>query len=271
MPTPSRTRRRHLARLAAAAALAARCLIAAVAAQRARAQDSGAQAGATAEAAAEAGGNWCARIPPGFAHPPVNLTPVTLQLCSLGRAGAGHRRLDPPRLRGAGDQHAGGAGRIAERRAGRPAGRLRPTGRNHVADTEGRDHHRQGPAVRHVAGQSLPDDPRSGIAAPGFSTRVPGGSSGLMFFDVTYTTRPRCRACSRTRITLASPRGGPGTVRTNRPGAGGLPPAGRAQPAAGRGTAGSTATAAATVVDAHRGAILPINGDLKAPEQFAID
>jgi hypothetical protein len=38
-------------------------------------------AGAEDDAQAVAGGSWCSRIPPGYAHPPTdNNTPLTLQL-----------------------------------------------------------------------------------------------------------------------------------------------------------------------------------------------
>ena len=37
-------------------------------------------AGAGDDAQAVAGSSWCTRIPPGYGHPPVNATPLTLQL-----------------------------------------------------------------------------------------------------------------------------------------------------------------------------------------------
>ena len=82
--TTTRTRRRPLACiLTAAAALAAGALITAaeLPPQRARAQDGGAQHTPRATTADEAGAgsSWCTRIPPGYAHPPVNATPLTLQ------------------------------------------------------------------------------------------------------------------------------------------------------------------------------------------------
>src|SRR5215469_18256531 len=81
--TMTRTRRRPLARVSAAA-LAAEVLITAaeLPPQRARAQDGGAEPTPRATTADEdgAGSSWCARLPPGYAHPPVNATPLTLQL-----------------------------------------------------------------------------------------------------------------------------------------------------------------------------------------------
>lgn len=122
------TRYRRLACIltaAAAAALAAGTLITAAGPQLARAQDSGAgaapQAGTTA---AGSGGSWCASIPPGYAHPPLNQTPVTVQLTRPSVEPVPAGRAHPPLLRGTGDQHASNAGRHRQRRAGRCAGRL---------------------------------------------------------------------------------------------------------------------------------------------------
>ena len=56
-------------------ALAAGALIAVV--PHARADGDDAQAGV---AAIDAGGSCCTGIPPGYGHPPVNLTPLALQL-----------------------------------------------------------------------------------------------------------------------------------------------------------------------------------------------
>ena len=77
MATP-RTRRQPLTCVliaTAAAALVAAALNIAVVPQ-AQAQ----AAGAGDNAQAVAGGSWCSSIPPGYAHPPANNTPLTLQL-----------------------------------------------------------------------------------------------------------------------------------------------------------------------------------------------
>jgi hypothetical protein len=74
MTTPLRTRHRLTYVLAA---LSAGALIAAAVPQRARAADSRAQAAPQAGAAAD---HWCSTIPPGFGHPPVNLTVPALQV-----------------------------------------------------------------------------------------------------------------------------------------------------------------------------------------------
>ena len=81
--TTTRTRRRPLACILTAAALAVEALIATavVAPRRSQAGDGGAQAAPQATPdEAEAGSSWCTRIPPGYAHPPENATPLTLQL-----------------------------------------------------------------------------------------------------------------------------------------------------------------------------------------------
>jgi len=83
--TTTRMRRPFLACiLTVAAAHAAGALITAaeLPPQRARAQDGGAEPTPRATTADEdgAGSSWCTRIPPGYAHPPVSLTPLTLQV-----------------------------------------------------------------------------------------------------------------------------------------------------------------------------------------------
>ena len=64
------------------AALAAGALNAAEIAvvPQAQAQAQTQPAGAGDDAQAVAGGSWCSMLPPGFGHPPVNPTPVTLQV-----------------------------------------------------------------------------------------------------------------------------------------------------------------------------------------------
>jgi hypothetical protein len=83
--TTTGTRRRPLARvLTVVAALVGGALItdaAVLPPQCARAQDGGAQPAPQATPdEAGAGSSWCTRIPPGYAHPPANATPLTLQL-----------------------------------------------------------------------------------------------------------------------------------------------------------------------------------------------
>src|SRR5262245_46884967 len=84
MTTLPRTRCGHRLVYLIVTALAAGALITAaeLPPQRARAQDGGAPPTLQAMTADEAGAgsSWCTRIPPGYAHPPVNATPLTLQL-----------------------------------------------------------------------------------------------------------------------------------------------------------------------------------------------
>ena len=68
---------------------------------------------------------------------------------------------------------------------------------------------------------------------PGFSTSVPAGNSGLMFFDVTYTAPTRCRACSPTRSPPRPTAAGQASPQLTNPVPVGCQ-AGRAAPAPGR-------------------------------------
>jgi hypothetical protein len=214
--TPPRTRRRPLACVMTAAALAAGALIAATAVvpQRARAQDSGTQAAPRATAAdgvgpeAGAGGSgWCARIPPGFGHPPANLTPLALRV------------LDPsiePVQTTDGLIHLAYIAQVTNTQT-TPAdiasvvpvdalAGFAPTGRNSPTDAQGDDVAGQ---VELFATAQFP----SPSATPSFTASVPAGNSGLMFFDVTYTDPAQIPRLLAHAITLASPNGdgGPGT------------------------------------------------------------
>ena len=88
------------------------------------------------------------RAPAGQLHPA-----YLAAAAALGRAGAGHGRAHPPPLRGAGDQHATDAVQHRRRRAGRPAGRLRPDRAQPHHRRAGERRRRQGGAVPHVAGR----------------------------------------------------------------------------------------------------------------------
>ena len=154
MATP-RTRRRPLACVliaAVAAALAAGALIRRRhCRERRRRRRLGSARG---RAGCGQCGSWCARIPPGYAHPPANRHSAHVAAAAaLGRAGAGHGRADPPPLCGAGDQHATDAVRHRRRRPGRPAGRLRPDRAQPHHRRAGKRRGRQGGAVPHVAGR----------------------------------------------------------------------------------------------------------------------
>jgi hypothetical protein len=276
MTTLPRTRFR-LAYVAAAAALAAGALIAAavVAPQRSQAEDGGAQAAPQATPdEAGAGSSWCARIPPGFAHPPVNATPVTLQLLQPS--------VEPvPATDGL--IHLPYAAQVTNTQPTPydivsvvpvdPLAGFAPTGRNLITDEQGND----------VAGKvapflTLPDDtpPDDGAGAeaappvPGFSSRVPARNAGLMYFDVTYTDPARIPRLLAHAITLATPGGGPGTPALTNP-----VPVGCKRlavlrpPLVGHGWV--AANGCCTVAAYHRDAIMPVNGLPQAGEQFAID
>lgn len=75
MRTPLRTP--HRLTYVLAVLLVGALITAAAVPQRARAEDSSAQLASQAGAAAD---QWCSTIPPGFGHPPVNVTVPILQV-----------------------------------------------------------------------------------------------------------------------------------------------------------------------------------------------
>ena len=259
----------------ALAALAAGALIATavVAPQHARAQDSGAQAAPQAAAADAAGsGSWCSRLPPGYGHPPDTGTPVTLQLLQPS--------VEPvPATDGL--IHLAYTAQVTNTRATPadivsvvpvdPLADFARTGRNLITDEQGND----------VAGKvrlfaTSPDNPPDTDPelepqpAPSFSTRVPGGNAGQMFFDVTYTDPARIPRLLAHAITLATPGGGPGTPALTNP-----VPVGCKKlavlhpPLVGHGWA--AVAGCCTLAAYHRDANVPINGLSQTGEQFAID
>ena len=271
MTPPPRTRRRPLACVLAAAALAAIGFVV-TAPQRAWAQDSSAQAGATATEEAAGAGSWCARIPPGYGHPPANLTPLTLRVLepSIEPVPATDGLIHLAYAAQATNTQ-GTPATIVSVVPVDPLAGFSPTGSNLITDTQGRS----------VAGKvklfvtpppddTVPDDGPGMEPVPGFSTRVPAGGSGLMFFDVTYTDPAQVPRLLAHAITLASPSGGPGTPMLTNP----VPVGCKAlavlhPPLVGHGwlAAGGCCTYAAY----HRTAVPPINGILQAGEEFAID
>ena len=271
--TPPRTRRRPLACVMTAAALAAGALIAATAVvpQRARAQDSGTQAAPQAAAAdgvgaeAGAGGSgWCARIPPGFGHPPANLTPLALRV------------LDPsiePVQTTDGLIHLAYIAQVTNTQT-TPAdiasvvpvdalAGFAPTGRNSPTDAQGNDVAGQ---VELFATAQFPGP----LDTPSFTASVPAGNAGLMFFDVTYTDPAQIPRLLSHAITLASPNGGAGTPALTNP-----VPVGCKQlavlhpPLVGQGW---LALHGCCRVAYHRtDALLAFNGTPHTSEEFAID
>ncbi len=259
-----------------AAALAAVCLIVAAAVPHRAWAEAGDAAGDDAQAGADRWDRWCARIPPGYAHPPVNLTPLTLQLTQPS--------VEPvPATDGL--IHLPYAAQVINTRA-TPADIVRvvpvdplagfaPTGRNFVIDAQGRDLAGKVRLFATSPVDTLPDtDPElAPQPAPGFSTRVPGGNAGLMFFDVTYTDLAQVPRLLAHAITLASSDGGSG------PGAPGLTnpvPVGCKQLAALRpplvGHGWLAAAGCCTPLGYHWDeVVVPINGALQGSQQFAID
>ena len=261
MRTPLRTRHRLTYVLAA---LSVGALITAAAVpQRARAADSSAQLASQAGAAAD---QRCSSIPPGFGHPPLNLSPRVLQLPqpSVEPVPATDGLIHLPYVAQVTNTAAQPVHIVSVVPVDPLAG-FGPTGRNLITDPQGRS----------VAGQvelfvTSPDDtvPDDGLEAaesvPGFSTRVLGGNSGLMYFDVTYTDPDQVPRLLAHAITLAAPVGG-GRARRRSP----TPcrSAACSWPCCARpwsGTAGSPATAAARSALYHRvDTILPFNGVLQ--------
>ena len=200
-------------------------------------------AGAGDDAQAVAGGSWCSMLPPGFGHPPVNLTPVTLQVLQ--------RSVEPvPATDGL--VHLPYAAQVTNTLATPanilgvvpvdPLADFAPTGRNFIIDEQGRD---LAGKVRLFATfpDTLPDtDP----------AQVPH----LLAHAITLAT---------------SDGGGPGAPGLTNP-----VPVGCKKPAVLRpplvGHGWLAAAGCCTPLGYHwEEAIVPINGALQGSEQFAID
>jgi peptidase M23-like protein len=244
------------------------CVVAALAAgaltvtvPQARAAGAGNDAQATADR--------CAAIPPGFGHPPVNLTPVTLQVLQ--------RSIEPvPATDGL--IHLVYAAQATNTQAQAaditsvvpvdPLAGFSPTGRNLITDAQGRD---VAGKVRlfSVSPDALPhEDPEPAEPALPFSARVPAGNAGLMFFDVTYTDPAQIPRLLAHAITLASPSSSPPGL-TNPVPVGCRPLAILHPPLVGHGW--TAFSGCCTYAAYHRDSIPPVNGALEAGQQFAID
>ena len=243
------------------AALAAGALLAA--APRALANG----AGDDAQSAAK----WCSKIPPGLGHPPPNLTPVALRVLQ--------RSIEPvPATDGV--IHLAYAAQATNTEAKPadiasvvpvdPLAGFAPTGRNLIVDTQGRDVAGRVWLFSVLPDDTLPDDDPGAEPALPFSTRVPAGNAGLVFFDVTYTDPAQVPRLLAHAVTLASPTGGPGApTLTNPVPVGCRPLAVLHPPLVGHGWFASNGCC--TVAAYHRDAVLPVNGTLQAGQQFAID
>jgi len=272
--TTTRTHRRPLARVLTAAALAVEALITAAGLppQRARAQDGGAQPTLQVTTADEAGAgsSWCTRIPPFYAHPPANATALTLQLL---------QRSVEPVLATDGLVHLPYVAQVTNTQPTPydifgvvpvdPLAGFVPTGRNLIIDEQGRDLAGKVRLFATFPDNTLPDTDPEQAAQPGpsFTTRVPAGNSGLMFFDVTYTDPAQVPHLLAHAITLATPDGGgPGAPGlTNPVPVGCKKPAVLGPPLVGHGwLAGG---GCCTPLGYHwELAVLPINGALQGSE-----
>ena len=277
--TTTRTHRRPLARVLTAAALAVEALITAAGLppQRARAQDGGAQPMLQATTADEAGAgsNWCTSIPPGYAHPPANATPLTLRVLprSVEPAPATDGLIHLPYVAQVTNTQPTPYDIFGVVPVDPLAGFV-PTGRNLIIDEQGRDLAGKVRLFATFPDNTLPDtDPEQAPqSGPSFTARVPAGNSGLMFFDVTYTDPAQVPHFLAHAITLATPDGGG-------PGAPGLTnpvPVGCKKPAVLRpplvGHGWLAGAGCCTPLGYHwETAVQPYNGALQGSEQFAID
>jgi hypothetical protein len=135
-----------------------------------------------------------------------------------------------------------------------------PTGKNQPLDT----------ANNAIAGKVRLFGPSSDGKPGQFTTRLPGGAAGTMFFDVVYADGVPLPALLAHKLVVTDTKTGekiegvtnPLQVRCELPVV--LHP-----PLKGHGWWDSNGCC--QIVNAHRSATLPTNGDFKSPEQFAID
>jgi hypothetical protein len=152
------------------------------------------------------------------------------------------------------------AGGVATLDAIEPVDALRgfaPTGRNEVLAVDGRA----------ITGQVR----LFGVTPPGSrdSATVPAGGSGVMFFDVTYPDLDAVPELLAHRVSIRMADGTTISTLTDPVRVACEPPVRISPPLAGSGW--WNANGCCRTVNAHRGATLPLNGDLRVPEQFAID
>jgi murein DD-endopeptidase MepM/ murein hydrolase activator NlpD len=255
-----------------AAALAAGCLIAAMP-HRARAAGDDSQTTA----------DRCFGLAREAGHPPVNVLPTALRVLQ--------RSLEPvPATDGL--IHLAYAAQMTNTLPTPleitgvvpvdPLADFSPTGRNHVVDAEGRDITGMVQLFDTSAagGGVLPvDGPEAGSSAPsGFSTQLPPGNSGLMYFDVTYTDPAQIPRLFAHAITVAVSAGGASLPAryaaagdTDPVPVGCRPVAVLHPPLVGHGWFNANGCCTIIGSGSHRANIYPINGVLQAFEQFAID
>ncbi len=217
---------------------------------------------------------WCSTIPPGFGHPPVNVTIPVLQVLQ--------RSVEPvPATDGL--IHLAYTAQVTNTTAQPvqivsvvpvdPLAGFSPTGRNLIKDLQGRDVAGKVKLFVTSPDDTLPSDPEEPEPMPGFSTSVPAGNSGVMFFDVTYTAPDQVPSLLAHAITASPEGGGPGTPSfrqlTNPVPVGCLKLAVLHPPLVGHGWIAFEGCC--TFAAYHRDTVEPINGLLQPGQQFAID
>jgi hypothetical protein len=154
-----------------------------------------------------------------------------------------------------------------------PLAGFSPTGHNLIMDLQGRDVAGKVKLFVTSPADTLPPDPEEPERVPGFSTSVPAGNSGVMFFDVTYTAPDQVPSLLGHAITASPEGGGPGTpsVRqlTNPVPVGCLKLAVLHPPLVGHGWIAFEGCCTSAAY--HRDTYQPINGLLQPGQQFAID
>ena len=132
-----------------------------------------------------------------------------------------------------------------------------PTGRNEVLAVDGR----QITGLVRLFG-AAPAGSRD-------SATVPAGGSGAAFFDVTYPSLDAVPELLAHRVSVRTADGATISTLTDPVRVACEPPVRISPPLAGSGW--WDANGCCRTVNAHRAATLPLNGDLRVPEQFAID
>jgi hypothetical protein len=132
-----------------------------------------------------------------------------------------------------------------------------PTGRNEVVAVNGRP----------ITGQVR----LFGVTPPGSrdSATVPAGGSGMTFFDVTYPSLDAVPELLVHRVSIRTADGTAISTVTDPVRIACEPPVRISPPLMGSGW--WNGNGCCRTVNAHRGATLPLNGDIRVPEQFAID
>jgi hypothetical protein len=134
---------------------------------------------------------------------------------------------------------------------------FKPTGRNEVMA---------------VNGQPITGRVRLfGAAPPGSadSATVPAGASGTTFFDVTFASLDAVPELLAHRVSIRQAAGTALSTITDPVPVACEPPVRISPPLTGSGW--WNGNGCCRTVNAHRGATLPLNGDIRVPEQFAID